>query len=228
MDWDQRLLQQLQRRERTRPILRLYRWQTPTVSLGKNQIANEVVSLAELERLNYGMVKRPTGGRALLHKGDICYAIVANRNSHPFFHSLTSTYRSIGEALSQVIQSLGIALTDLSSKGNNSRKDLSPCFAMVSPFEVTVGGRKICGSAQLRSGDYFLQHGSLRVRDNWNQDDLATIWPAGLALDADKITSVDREIGKRIEFKMIEEQILVAFRNGFQVQFELRSEDEHN
>lgn len=218
MEQDRLLLEQFQQGERFRPALRLYCWRPPTISLGTNQVAAEVVNLSEAARLGYEVVARPTGGRALLHKGDLCYAIAADRRSHPSFRSLSSTYRAIGSAIAEVLRCLGIELTDLPATGNDSRKSLNPCFALLSPFEVTVGGRKICGSAQFRSGDCFLQHGSLRVRDNWDQEDLSSIWPEGFALSDSLVTSIDRERQAVTNFAEVEKHFLAALRICFQVQ----------
>jgi lipoate-protein ligase A len=80
---------------------------------------------------------------------------------------------------------------------------------------VTVAGKKICGSAQFRSGGFFLQHGSLRVRDNWNIDDLTVVWPTGYELDGGKVTSVDSELGQVTAFSEIGNGFLAAFERHF-------------
>jgi lipoate-protein ligase A len=81
---------------------------------------------------------------------------------------------------------------------------------MLSPFEVTVAGKKICGSAQFRSGGFFLQHGSIRVRDNWNTDDLTQLWPSGYALDGDRVTCIDSERGGITTFPEIADGFLAT------------------
>ncbi len=215
MSLDRQLLQQLQSGEFAQPVLRLYFWDRPTVSLGTNQKAEEVVVTEQIERLGYGLVTRPTGGRALLHKGDICYAIIANRSSHPQFRTLTSTYRAIAHAIAAMLASLGVNTTELPLSGTTPRNSLNPCFAMLNPFEVTVRGRKICGSAQFRSGDFFLQHGSIRVCDNWSDDDLRSLWPAGFELDRHSITSIEAEIGQ-CPFL---DDVVDSFTEAFQHQF---------
>jgi lipoate-protein ligase A len=206
MALDRSLLAELQTGVRLRPVVRLYVWTRPTISLGVNQIADEVVAGAAATRLGYDIVTRPTGGRALLHKGDICYMIAARKDHHPLFHSLTSAYRAIGTAIADMLRSLGIDLTDLPTSGTESRRSLNPCFATLSPFEVTVAGKKICGSAQFRSGGFFLQHGSLRV---------TVVWPTGYELDGGKVTSVDSELGQVTAFSEIGNGFLAAFERHF-------------
>ncbi len=215
MSLDRQLFEDLHSGKSGSPIVRFYCWDRPTVSLGTNQIAEEVVVLEQIQQLGYGLVTRPTGGRALLHKGDICYAIIANRHSHPEFRSLTSTYRAIAQSIAAMLASLGINTTELPQTGTPARSALNPCFAMLNPFEVTVRGRKICGSAQFRSGDCFLQHGSVRILDNWNEDDLTSLWPHGHQLAPDQITSIAVESG--LEPALVE--VVTAFEEAVKDRF---------
>lgn len=217
---DRSILTQLQHGSIMQPVVRFYLWEAPTISLGANQNPDEVVNRTIADRLGYGIVKRPTGGRALLHKGDICYAIAAHRDHHPLFHSLTSTYRSIGLAISDLLRTLGIDLTEVPLTGTDARRSLNPCFAMLSPFEVTVAGKKICGSAQLRSSGFFLQHGSLRVRDNWSQEDLTSIWPSGYQLDGEAITCVDSELKRITAISEIERGFIESLKRNFGIAIE--------
>jgi lipoyl(octanoyl) transferase len=218
MALDRSILEQLCAGTLTCPVIRFYLWGKPTISLGTNQTADEVVDIVAAARLGYDIVSRPTGGRALLHKGDICYAIAAHKDFHPHFHSLTSTYRAIGATIADMLQTLGVQLTDLPSEGTESRRSLNPCFAMLSPFEVTVAGKKICGSAQYRSGGFFLQHGSIRVRNVWGEDDLTSLWPSGYKLEGEKITCLDLELGRKTDFSEIEGGFLSAVKRNFSVQ----------
>jgi lipoate-protein ligase A len=217
MERDRNLLEALRLGAIHRPALRTYRWQKPSVSLGINQRTEEAVVGRAIADCGYDLVRRPTGGRALLHKGDFCYAIVARRAWHPFFKSLSSSFRNIAAAIVSALQSLGLKIPEVAGSIGGRQTHLAPCFALVSPFEVAVGGRKICGNAQYRSGEYFLQHGSIRVRDNWDNSDLNSIWPAGLAIDPGKITSIDRELGARVSFAELETELLAAFSTHFSV-----------
>lgn len=219
MGLDRDLLRQFQAGERTRPIVRFYCWDRPTVSLGTNQIANEVVRLEMVQKLGYGLVHRPTGGRALLHKGDLCYAVIASRHSHPLFRTLTTTYRAIGQVIAATLTELGINLTELPVEAAGAHGKANPCFAMLNPFEVTVRGRKICGNAQFRSGDFFLQHGSLRIQDNWTNSDLNDLWPEGFHLEGNSVTSVQAEIGHCVESLSVSEVFETKFARRFAINF---------
>lgn len=219
MSLDRQLLDELQSGKSALPTVRFYCWDRPTISLGTNQVAEEVVTLDQIKKLNYGLVTRPTGGRALLHKGDICYAIIANRKSHPAFSSLTSTYRAIAQSIAAMLATLGINTTELPQSGTPARSALNPCFAMLNPFEVTVRGRKICGSAQFRTGDFFLQHGSVRIFDNWNEQDLTSLWPEGHRLDSSQITSIEVETNCLPAIGDVVAAFERAIRDSFAVSF---------
>lgn len=216
MSLDRRLLEDLQTGRTSDPTVRFYCWDRPTVSLGTNQLARKVVVTDQIARLQYGLVVRPTGGRALLHKGDICYAIAARRSGHADFKSLTSTYRAIAESIAVLLKELGVDTTELSPAGTPARSALNPCFAMLNPFEITVRGRKICGSAQFRTGDFFLQHGSIRLQDNWIEDDLSALWPDGHQLDPSTITSIESETGRKpvIEIVVTAFELAISRRFG--------------
>lgn len=219
MALDRELLRQFQVGQRTVPVVRFYCWERPTVSLGANQKPEDVVKRDVIAELGYGLVHRPTGGRALLHKGDLCYAVVASRHSHPMFRTLTATYRAIGEAISATLRSLGVDLTELPTTATGAHGRSNPCFAMLNPFEVTVKGRKICGNAQFRSGDFFLQHGSLRIEDNWSHDDLIRLWPEGNLLDDESITAFERELGRPVAAPTVATAFASAIQRKFSVNF---------
>jgi lipoate-protein ligase A len=221
MGLDRDLLRQFQTGERTVPVVRFYCWDRPTVSLGTNQLAADVVNIEVVESLGYGLVHRPTGGRALLHKGDLCYAVIASRQSHPAFRTLTTTYRAIGQVISATLKSLGVNLTELPAEASGAHGKANPCFAMLNPFEVTVRGRKICGNAQFRSGDFFLQHGSLRIEDNWTDTDLVDLWPEGYCLDGASITAIEREIALQVPAVQVARLFGQAFERQLGLKFGL-------
>ncbi len=218
MGLDRRLLGELRGGSRQRPILRFYRWTPPAVSYGYNQGASDSVRVEEARRLGYDVVQRPTGGRALLHKGDLCYAVISHKRWHPEFRTLSTTYRAISKAHRLALSMLGVTTSESVESGAKATNRLSPCFAMLNPFEVTVRGRKICGSAQFRAGEFFLQHGSLRIEDNWSGADLAEIWPAGLSLSAESVTSLELELGRIPACDEVAEVWREAFARVFQVE----------
>ncbi len=139
--------------------LRLYRWTPPCLSFGRNEPAATRYDVDEIRRLGLDTVRRPTGGRAVWHDGELTYAVVAPQAT---FGSLRETYLAIHELLAAALQRLGIpAAIAPRSSSRAPRPDAGACFAAPIGGEIVVADRKLVGSAQLRERDTFLQHGSI-------------------------------------------------------------------
>jgi lipoyl(octanoyl) transferase len=144
-------------------FLRLYRWSPPCLSFGRHEPARSRYDRAAIARLALDVVRRPTGGRAVWHEHELTYAVAAPIAA---FGSLRTTYHAIHARLATALRSLGAEASlapdrptaPLTSLGGGS----SPaCFAAPVGGEVLVGDRKVVGSAQVRRGGAFLQHGSI-------------------------------------------------------------------
>lgn len=140
------------------PTLRFYQWKPACLSLGYGQRARE----ADLERLHergWEIVRRPTGGRAILHRHELTYSL-ALPIDHPIAAGgIIESYRRISDALLTGLQALG-----LHANADRMADDahLTPvCFETPSHYEITVAGKKLIGSAQVRRKGGMLQHGSL-------------------------------------------------------------------
>lgn len=143
------------------PILRFYRWDPPAVSLGRFQKAVEVVDTAACHRLGIDIVKRPTGGRALLHHRELTYSLVVAESNPWFPSSILEAYKVISLALIGGFEGLGIKA--LLAPAENRGKGLAPgaCFDTPSAYEIQIDGKKVVGSAQLRREGALLQHGAI-------------------------------------------------------------------
>jgi lipoyl(octanoyl) transferase len=145
----------------------LYGWEKPSVSLGYFQDIGEDVNIDACHRRGVDVVRRPTGGKAVLHGQDITYAVVA-KDTHPLFpKDVLGTYRVISRCISEGLSKLGIR-AHMAAEPRNIRSNPSQicCFSFPSQYELLVEGKKICGSAQARSHGTFLQHGSLLIDFN--------------------------------------------------------------
>jgi lipoate-protein ligase A len=138
-------------------FLRLYRWDPPCLSFGRNEPALTRYDRSRIEALGLDVVRRPTGGRAVWHEHEVTYAVAA---PIPPFGALRDSYRSIHARLAAALRRLG---TDATLAPDTPAPGLGAgaCFAAPAGGEVLVGGRKVIGSAQIRSGRAFLQHGSI-------------------------------------------------------------------
>lgn len=141
------------------PILRIYTWNPYAVSCGYHQ-KTDSFNHAEIESKGYGLVRRATGGRAILHAQELTYAVVGTSPSELFGNTLHDTYMLINAALIQFLQGMGLA-PDISDGETLTEARASICFKSAGKHEITVQGKKIIGSAQRRSNGVFLQHGSI-------------------------------------------------------------------
>ena len=141
-------------------VLRIYRWSGPTISFGRNEPARSQYDLAHAGEAGIEFVRRPTGGRAVLHDLELTYAAVLPLSAG---RGLRATYGLINRGLVEALRSLGVPATMAEGHGGPASLDSGPCFDEPAPGEVTVAGRKLVGSAQARLGGAILQHGSVLI-----------------------------------------------------------------
>ncbi len=143
------------------PVLRLYSWSPPAVSLGRNQHPERVVDGRACREMGIDVVKRPTGGRAVIHLGEITYSIVVGDNYPGLSSGVLESYHLISRGLLEGLRLLGIE-ADL-ALGEETGPGITPgsCFDTPAAYEVQVHGKKVIGSAQLRQRGALLQHGSI-------------------------------------------------------------------
>jgi lipoate-protein ligase A len=145
------------------PVLRLYRWAPACLSLGRNQTAVGEISLERARQLGITIVRRPTGGLAVLHDCELTYAVIAPT---ALLGGPRASYLRIHRAILAGLQRLGVAAQlavprRFGVSGSARRADRHPCFAEHARGEITVSGRKLVGSAQRADRDALLQHGSV-------------------------------------------------------------------
>ncbi len=139
-----------------RPTLRLYSWKGPWLSLGYAQ-RQDWLDPALLQGLGVGLVRRPSGGRAVLHHQEITYAMVLPQSSG----SVEGVYRHLTGLWHSTLSRLGIEVATASTRGRVGQPRAPSCYQASLAGELQLGGRKLLGSAQLRRGERLLQHGSL-------------------------------------------------------------------
>lgn len=160
------------------PTVRFYGWTPPTVSLGYGQPLDDRIDLAACARLGIGVVRRPTGGSAILHESpdrELTYSVVAGGDDFPGADDLLETYRVLGAGLAAGLARLGLR-AELVPVVRGRRVD-SPtfCFARTGAYEIAVAGKKLVGSAQRRQAGAFLQHGSILL--DADADRLRAVFP---------------------------------------------------
>jgi lipoate-protein ligase A len=155
------------------PALRLYRWSGPWLSVGYRQRVSDRLRAA-CASAGVGLVRRVSGGGAVVHGGDLTYALAAGERDLPA--GIAASYQLIAKALVEALRAIGVAAAQpfegripvarpALATGSN-RTPAFDCFASAADHEICVAGRKLAGSAQRRAAGGVLQHGSIRLRAN--------------------------------------------------------------
>lgn len=186
------------------PTLRLYRWLRPTLSLGRFQDEADVDHDACAAH-GVDVVRRPTGGKALLHGGDLTYA-VALRAPPGSPSTIDALYRALARPLIDGLRALGVIATIARHDGPGG----PVCFATQQGADLRVGERKVCGSAQVHRDGAVLQHGSILLRRlEVDETDLVRGAPDRAALRAATVT-LD-ELGVSTSARALADALVAAF-----------------
>lgn len=164
MALDEALMQRA--RQQREFVLRVYTWTGPTLSLGRHQRAVGVFCAEAARRAGVSLVRRLTGGRAVLHHREITYSVTGPALAGD---SLRHSYATINGVLLEGLRWLGVpaALAPATPRGTRVPPPSSaPCFELPFPGEIVLGPRKLVGSAQVREDGAFLQHGSILIDDD--------------------------------------------------------------
>lgn len=143
------------------PTLRLYAWHPYTLSLGHAQPFSDV-DLQSLNEKGWDLVRRPTGGRAILHADELTYSICTPEDDHHVSGNILESYRMLSTGLLKALEIAGITADSKPKNKLDKRYATNPvCFQYPSDYEITYQGKKLIGSAQARRGQGVLQHGSI-------------------------------------------------------------------
>jgi len=188
-------------------FLRLYRFDPPCLSLGRNEAAGGY-DRAAIPRLGIDVVRRPTGGGAVWHEHELTYAVAAPIAA---FGSLRQAYRAIHQRLLTALRLLGADVA-LAPDRPTARPPVPPsaCFSQPVGGEVLLRTRKLVGSAQMRRGGAFLQHGSILL--DGSQDVIAAVTREPQAASA--ATTLSEELGRRITWEEVADAIVATWDTG--------------
>ena len=145
------------------PTLRFYQWEPPALSLGKRQPL-EGIDLARCAADGVDVVRRATGGWAILHTDEFTYSVACRGDDPRVAGPILDAYRTLSQGLIVGLGLLGVVATMRAARPEGTHNLSAACFEVPSAYEVTVGERKLIGSAQARMGARILQHGSLPLR----------------------------------------------------------------
>ena len=204
------------------PTLRLYGWDRPSVSLGRNQRAG-LLDLDYCARAGIPVVRRPTGGRAILHGEELTYSFSAPVGIRGLGTRVLDSYEALSHAFMHAFESLGLsAMSTSKAKKSASHVSINPlCFSSASYGEISVSGRKKIGSAQRRWPEGFLQQGSIPLK--LDRDGMARVF--GVAADAYQDMAGLCEFDRNITLERLCEAVVRGFGEAFSVEVALVTPD---
>lgn len=198
------------------PTLRLYAWEPACLSLGHAQPFADV-DVARLHAHGWEVVRRPTGGRAILHTDELTYSVIAPVDEPHVTGSILESYNRLASALLRAVHSLGLQVEMKEGSGANREAQNPVCFEVPSAYEITVRGKKLIGSAQARRKEGVLQHGSLPLTGDLSRitEALVFVDEASRREAAQRLlaraTTVESVLGREVSWDAAAQAFIRAF-----------------
>ena len=207
-------------------VIRLYGFSPPTLSLGRFQPARGLCSLEALAADGVTLVRRPTGGHAVLHDAECTYSVILSKSEAEAMLGSArkrAVYEFIARILVAGLANLGVkGLVNASQKGDAHNPD---CFGSAGEYEISsAAGRKLIGSAQMTTRKAILQHGSIPWENPGKK--VFRYLHAGEPLDSHEPSSLDEETGGRHRFEQVRDALASAFRAAVPTEDSILSPEE--
>lgn len=175
------------------PTIRFYGWEPACLSIGYFQSVDREIEVDGCRTAGIDLVRRPTGGRAVLHDDELTYSLIAREKEPRIGGGVTESYRKISAGIVAGLSLLSVTAELAPGRdGSRDRYHSAACFDSASSYEVAVEGRKLVGSAQVRRSGVVLQHGSLLL--SFDGDKLLSL----LKLSADARSSLRAELERKV------------------------------
>jgi lipoate-protein ligase A len=207
------------------PTLRLYAWTPACLSLGVAQPFADV-DVPRLRARGWDVVRRITGGRAILHTDELTYSVIGPAENPILAGSVLESYNRLAKALLHAVQGLGVSVQMKEGKADESGKSNPVCFEVPSTYEITVDGKKLIGSAQARRKEGVLQHGSLplvgdltRITEALSFADESARADASARL-LDRAATVESALHRVVDWESAAGAIIHAFESELGIHFE--------
>jgi lipoate-protein ligase A len=209
------------------PTLRLYSWEPPCLSLGYAQSVSDVNEVLLAEH-GWTLVRRPTGGRAILHTDEITYSITGRLEDPIFSGSILESYHRLAAALLSAITFLDVTadLKEIKDPSTQNGGTDAVCFEVASNYEITYQGKKLIGSAQARRNQGFLQHGSLPLFGNLDRINEVIRYPSAEERNSAKdrllkhATTLETVLGFRVSWQKAADAFIAGFQKALGIEFE--------
>ncbi|GAB1611640.1 biotin/lipoate A/B protein ligase family protein [Mammaliicoccus lentus] len=217
-------------REEIDPVIRFYTWNPATLSIGYFQKLTKEIDIEKVKEKGFGLVRRATGGRGVLHDKELTYSVIVPESHSNMPQTVTEAYRVISEGLLEGFKALGFEAYFSVPKSKEAREKLksprsSVCFDAPSWYELVVEGRKIAGSAQTRQKGVILQHGS--ILQDINVDELFDMFTYRndrlkekmKAAFMDKAIAINDISDRHITLEEMETAFYEGFKKGLNIEF---------
>jgi lipoate-protein ligase A len=206
---------------RSPPTIRFYGWRPPCVSIGYAQAMHGSIDLKACVERGYEWVRRPTGGRAVLHIDELTYSVTARQDEPRVRGDILTSYRRLSRGLVAGLRYLG-ADVDLAEGEESQEPESAACFDVPSDYEVTALGRKLVGSAQARRRGVVLQHGALPLHGDVGR--LAEVLALGTTEREalrdklrERAVALDQVVGRLVSWEEAAEALLVGFAQALKL-----------
>ena len=213
------------------PVLRFYEWEPATLSIGYFQSVSKEIDMEQVAKHGLGFVRRPTGGRGVLHEHELTYSVIVGEDYPDMPETVTEAYRVISGGLLEGFKNLGLDAYFAIPKSANEVEDLrkpksAVCFDAPSWYELVVEGRKVAGSAQTRKKGVILQHGAILL--SLDEEKLVSLFKftseeqrerMRLSLP-EKAVAIDRLANRTISV----DECVEAFSKGFESALDMKLE----
>lgn len=203
------------------PTLRVYQWSSPSISLGYSQNVKEGINAERCRQNGIAVVRRITGGKAVLHDREVTYSFIAPESAIKLPRDVTTAYKIIANALVIALEKVGISAE---IKNYPDRIATPACFNSSNWYELTVNNKKISGSAQRRLNGKILQHGDVLLDFDYSNNALL-LNPGKAPNSAEKLK---KELEKRVtsikhelNFNISPPKVAAAIKEGFKKNFKL-------
>ncbi len=206
------------------PTLRFYRWEPPCLSIGYSQRTTDF-DLAALATRGWDLVRRPSGGRAVLHLDEVTYSTAALADDWRLAGGVLESYRRLSAGFLHGLAGLGVRLTDEEDGPDGDGPRSAACFDAPSRHELTASGRKLVGSAQWRRGNGVLQHGSVPL-----SGEVAAVVDYLALSEADRerargllqrrACTVENVLGRRVAFGQVADAIAQGLAETLDIRWE--------
>jgi len=201
------------------PTLRLYAWDPACLSLGHAQPFADV-DIQRLKERGWEVVRRATGGRAILHTDEITYSVIAPMDEPRVTGTVLESYNRLAQALLLAVKELGLPVEMKEGKAAENAAPNPVCFEVPSTYEITVSGKKLIGSAQARKKEGVLQHGSLPLTGDLTRICQALVFENEPAREKaaqrllTRATTVESALGRAVTW----DESAAAFIHAFETQ----------